>query len=303
MKTESKKRFKRTLLIVLAAAIVVFAARFSYEVVNYGGYSREYTSSNYYQRNYLSSFDGEMRRSEVTNYATNKTALTNSVDVSAFEQKYEQVASIAGRTDDFDADEQAVEQIISDKKMVVQMKNSRGLLGNRYLELTLGVAPENFKDAVDLIKTVGETVDAVENSTDRTTEFRNLMSQRASLENTRNAYIALKASGGTIADQIGLQEKILDVERQLQDLGVQIGEYSEENSLCTIAFTLSENGAEEPGGVSIGVIFDCAISAGMWTIFFCIAAAFVILGLMAFVLLVLFLQVKIRFWLDENKKG
>ena len=298
MKTESKKRFKRTLLIVLAAAIVVFAGRFSYELSR----DRSYLAYAAYETGMSNSFfAAEM--APMANYASSRVTLTDRVDAAAFEQKYEQVASMDSNTLKFDEDEQTVKQIIMDKKMVVQAENNWGLPGGRNLSLTLGVAPENFDDAVDLLKVVGNNFSFVVNKTDKTTEFRNLMSQRASLENTRNAYIELKVAGGTLNDQISLQEKILDVERQLQDLGVQIGEYSEENSLCTISFTLTELSTDKPASVNIGFVFDCAISAGAWTIAVCIAAAFVILGLMAFVLLVLFLQVKIRFWLDENKKG
>jgi hypothetical protein len=42
---------------------------------------------------------------------------------------------------------------------------------------------------------------------------------------------------------VGLHEKILSVETQLQELGVDLGNYNTENEFCTLRFSLYE-GAE-----------------------------------------------------------
>ena len=76
---------------------------------------------------------------------------------------------------------------------------------------------------------------------DKTNEFLNLKAQRASLESTLKALVELKSHNGRIEELISLQEKILEIEKKLQELGVMLGEYDEVNEFCSVKLVLNEN--------------------------------------------------------------
>ncbi len=75
---------------------------------------------------------------------------------------------------------------------------------------------------------------------DKTNEFRNLNAKKASLETTRQSLIELKKQSGKIEEFVNLQNRILEIEQQLQDLGVLLGNFDEENEFCTVRFSLHE---------------------------------------------------------------
>ena len=69
--------------------------------------------------------------------------------------------------------------------------------------------------------------------------------------------------GGEIKDLLLLEDRILEVEAKLQDLGVDIGVYSTENSFCTINFALRETAQY---AISIRFVLSCAKSSLTWTL-------------------------------------
>jgi hypothetical protein len=50
----------------------------------------------------------------------------------------------------------------------------------------------------------------------------------------------LKNKSGTISDYVGLHDKIRGVETELQELGVDLGNFNSENEFCTLHFSLFE---------------------------------------------------------------
>jgi len=75
---------------------------------------------------------------------------------------------------------------------------------------------------------------------DKTNEYKELNAKKASLEKIRSSLINLKLKGGKIDEHILLENRILEIEQQLQDLGVSLGSFDSENEFCTIQFSLSE---------------------------------------------------------------
>ena len=63
---------------------------------------------------------------------------------------------------------------------------------------------------------------------------------QASLEKTLASLNDLKSKGGAISDFVRLHEKILEIETQIQELGVDLGNYNTENEFCTLRFSLYE---------------------------------------------------------------
>ena len=52
--------------------------------------------------------------------------------------------------------------------------------------------------------------------------------------------IDLKSKGGRIDEYMQLENRILEIEQQLQGLGVSLGNFDDENEFCTVKVLLSE---------------------------------------------------------------
>jgi uncharacterized protein YfcZ (UPF0381/DUF406 family) len=78
---------------------------------------------------------------------------------------------------------------------------------------------------------------------DKTNEYRQLNAKKASLEKTLASLQELKSKTGVIDDFISLNYKILEIETQMQELGVELGNFDAENEFCTIKFSLYEGAA------------------------------------------------------------
>jgi hypothetical protein len=81
--------------------------------------------------------------------------------------------------------------------------------------------------------------------TDKTNEYRKLNAKKASLDKTLASLNELKSRSGAIADYIALHDKILEIETQLQELGVELGDFDSENEFCTVKFSLYEGATEK----------------------------------------------------------
>ncbi len=96
---------------------------------------------------------------------------------------------------------------------------------------------------------------------DKTNEYRQLNAKKASLEKTLLSLNELKAKGGVISDFVALHDKILEIETQLQALGVELGNFDTENEFCTVKFSLYE------GATHKGVPFIQRLKVALeWTI-------------------------------------
>jgi len=156
------------------------------------------------------------------------------------EQKYERVSSIDSHTANWDEDTGKLKTAIEMVEAVIQKENASGLAGGRVLALSLGVVPSAFDAAVESFQAVGELVSISTTKNDRTADFLALEARRLSLEKTRDGLSALRNSGAALADRISLETRILEIEGQIQELGVSLGDFSELNSFCTINITLRE---------------------------------------------------------------
>ena len=76
--------------------------------------------------------------------------------------------------------------------------------------------------------------------------LKNLNAKKSSLEKIRKSLIELKNHTGKIDEFINLQNRILEIESELQDLGVLLGDFDEENEFCTVKFSLIEGRPSVP---------------------------------------------------------
>jgi hypothetical protein len=242
---------KRKLLRGLAICMAVFPALFTIRLLY--GYSESDGSStpllglldnnNNFNNNEAASF-GETRK----NYASSKYDRFVQMQLKGsggsapaqVDQKYEKVATLRAESAKFDDDEARLRASIKHHEAMIQFEQAHGLAGRRQLRMSIGVPPEQFDPMLDEVKKIGTTVEIQVDKTDKTNEYKDLGAQRASLEKARTSLISLKGHGGQIDEQINLENKILDIEEQIQKMGVKLGEFDAENEFVTIHFTLQD---------------------------------------------------------------
>ncbi|MBC7776285.1 MAG: DUF4349 domain-containing protein [Phycisphaerae bacterium] len=155
-------------------------------------------------------------------------------------QKFEKIATLRSKSGQFEDDDTRLKTLVKGFAAVIQYEQNTGNPGHRTLNLLIGVKPERFDSFYTEAQKIGRILSKSITKTDKTNEYLQLNAKRISLEKTRNALLELKSRGGKIDEYIGLENRILEIEGQLQELGVQIGDYDEENEFCTIRFSLYE---------------------------------------------------------------
>lgn len=233
MKLQTKKIF----FWLAALFLLLFACRLVYGYY-YPGTSRDSSVVN------IGSGSGEDYSVSRKNYASEKIKSTPQAQEGSPSpgqtQKYEKIASLRARSSDFPGDESRVKTTVKNFGAVIQFEQNTGNEGHRNLHLIIGVQPEKFDSFYVEIQKIGGILSRSVTKTDKTNEFLQLNAKRISLEKIRNSLLDLKSRGGRIDEYIGLENRILEIEEQLQGLGVQLGDYDEENEFCTVRFSLFE---------------------------------------------------------------
>lgn len=230
--------FRKVLWSLIALFIVLFLARLGY------GYSKsqviesDYSGASYFEN------QSDLRK----NYASEKSkgepsAAPPPPGSAQAAQKYEKTATLNSRTDDFESDEKGIRQTSDAFRAIIQYEQKNGNPGNRTLHLMIGVRPEAFDSFYVAAQRIGHIYVNSITKVDKTTEFRELNAQKASLEKALANLTDLKNRAGSISDLVGLHDKILEIENRMQELGVQLGNFAAENEFCTVRFSLYENAA------------------------------------------------------------
>jgi len=233
---------RKTRIVVIGIIVfaVLFAARCAYELVQSSestDYGYAFPMGEFDEIQQVNAPSSSLTRK---NYASAKIVIAQPNSPQTVEQKYERVSSIDSHTANWDEDTGKLKTAIEMVEAVIQKENASGLAGGRVLALSLGVVPSAFDAAVESFQAVGELVSISTTKNDRTADFLALEARRLSLEKTRDGLSALRNSGAALADRISLETRILEIEGQIQELGVSLGDFSELNSFCTINITLRE---------------------------------------------------------------
>ena len=139
------------------------------------------------------------------------------------------------------------------------------------------------------IKDIGVIKSTEVTKVDKTNEYLQLNAKKASLVKTLTSLNELKSREGAISDYVSLIDKILEIETQLQGLGVELGNFDAENELCTIKFSLYEGATEK----KISFIQRIKIALE-WTIKYYAVLVFTFLGLSATVFILLLIIDKLK---------
>ncbi|RPH33274.1 MAG: DUF4349 domain-containing protein [Bacteroidales bacterium] len=156
------------------------------------------------------------------------------------DQKYEKIAEINSKSDLFEDDEKQVRSQIELVNALIQFEQKSGNKGYRILQLIIGVPPENFDALYNSLVKIGRVQAKQITKKDKTNEYKELNAKKSSLEKIRTSLIDLKTKGGKIEEYMALENRILEIEQQLQDLGVSLGDFDDENEFCTVQFSLME---------------------------------------------------------------
>jgi hypothetical protein len=274
----------------------VFITLFIFRLI-YGFVSSDTSTQSINLGDYFSSMEGIRK-----NYASDKVnieASASQIPISAAKistQKFEKTATIKSKSSQFDTDEKAVKAKTKSYNALIQYEQNTGNTGEREIHLMIGVNPERFDQFYTDIKKIGNVKSAEITKIDKTNEYRQLNAQKASIEKTLQSLYELKSRGGVISDFVALNEKILEYEERMQNLGVELGNFDEENEFCTVRISLYEGSTTK--NVSLMYRIKVALE---WTIKYYL---FAIVGLLctvvvAYVLLLIIEKSKILSRISE----
>ena len=231
-----QKQFKRLVLLLIALYAVIFAARFLYNVASPDDPSPSARDSYLY-----SPLNSDSRAQK--NVATLRQEYEGASGTQVMDQKYERVASVSAKTAAYEEDLLKLNGAIEQTQAVVQMESEQGLPGSRRLLRVIGVRPQFFDACLEAVQEVGIPISFNLQKTDKTYEYRQMLAQKQELEKRLESYSTLRSHEGSVNEKINLEDKIIEVESHLLMLAVDLGEYSDDNALCTINVSLQEASA------------------------------------------------------------
>lgn len=267
---------KNKLLIFLTGFLLFFLFRLFYGYMYPRGFATNYGIN----QNQLD-LEAGVARSGKMNIASKKIVYQQDAGQSvSIDQKYEKIASMETVSHNMPKDEKKVRELIDNSGSIIQFEKTSGLerQKNRVINLEIGVPPEKFDLMVNELKKIGKTVTLNIDKRDKTNEYKDLQSKKTSLLKVLNSLTALKNKGGKIDEYINLENRILEIEGEIQKLGVSLGEFDSENEFCTVALVLREQKAV----VSISFLYRVRIAL-QWSVkyyaLFSFAFLFMMLGL------------------------
>jgi hypothetical protein len=189
------------------------------------------------------SFDPSFNRKNYASEKSRNNPAGTEPEVQARGDKYEKIGTLGLHSSAFDKDERRLRDAVEARAGIIQFEQSSGLTGHRRVQLAVGVPPEQFDGLVELVKGIGSLVSIRVDKTDKTSEYRSLRAQKASLEKALSALHELATQGGQIEQKLAVQARLLELEKEAQELGVAVGEFDDENELCTVKISLVEAAA------------------------------------------------------------
>jgi len=225
------KRVGSLILWLLLGFLILFGFRLAY------GYTKVIEQGNSTTR-FLESISNLRKNYASKEYKIKSTGATQSVV--RVDQKYEKIAEINTKSGKFEAEEKLTRAKVERYNALIQFEQKNGNKGNRKLHLLIGVPPENFDSLYAHLIKIGKIQDKQITKKDKTNEYKELNARKNSLGKIRTSLINLKDKSGKIEEFIDLENRILEIEQQLQELGVSLGDFDNENEFCTIKFSLNE---------------------------------------------------------------
>jgi len=281
-----KKRFIRLLIIfgilffVMLGLRLLYGYKYSELRVQQSGDQEVFSSFGDVKKNYASE---KMELKEMSVKMPSPSQSEGSIEMPN-EAKYEKTATLRSKTSQFEKDETNTRSQISRFKAVIQYEKKTGNKGNRELRLLIGVTPERFDFLYTALQKIGQIKSNEVVKVDKTNDYRKLMAEKASYERILNSLNELKSKNGNIQEYISLHDKIFEIESQMQDIGVRLGDFNTEDQFCTIKLSLLE-GIKEKTTNSFWIRLKVAFE---WTAIYylLLLLAFAAISLTAFLIIV-----------------
>ena len=230
MNASIKKSYKKLVAILLLIFVVLFLFRLAYGYTKEVGTEQTFADDQFFQ----------IHQNERKNYASKKYQVIAGQMPVRVDQKYEKIAEITSLTSKFEHIELQVRKQIAEQQGLIQFENKSGNKGARQMNLVIGVPPENFDSIYGSLTKLGKIQTKQITKKDKTNEYKELNAKKYSLQNIRTSLVELKSKGGKIEEFMHLENRILEIDQQLQELGVSLGNFDDENEFCTVKFSLSE---------------------------------------------------------------
>ncbi|MFZ1385858.1 MAG: DUF4349 domain-containing protein [Thiolinea sp.] len=238
---------KKRLLILLLAFLALWALRLGYGyLIKPNGLvqanSEEFNSV-------IEDFAVERK-----NYASSKMKVEPSVGqvaLGAVDQKYERIGTLASLSQNYEQEEKTLYDLIKQEQLMIQFEQRAGLKPARQLNIALGVVPDKFDSTIESLRKIGELKSIQIDKNDKTNEYKKLEAERISLQKARDTLLELRQKDASTADLISLTNQLLDVEKQIQALGVSLGDFDANNEFCTVKFSLKERRADKALQISL----------------------------------------------------
>jgi hypothetical protein len=159
---------------------------------------------------------------------------------------YEKTAQLSSATSTFSADETLIRQAAAAHQAVIFSEQATGLAPERVLALGISVRPDRFDLLLDELTRLGHLGSISVVQQDRTGEFRRLNAQRQSLQKHQEALLKLRGAGRlSVEEALKLEQRLLEVEKEMQSVGVQLGDLLSKEPSYNLFVTLQEY---QPGG-------------------------------------------------------
>ena len=156
-------------------------------------------------------------------------------------QVYERIAYLGTATRAFDDDEAQIRSAVAGHQGTIFNESSSGLAPDRQLTLDIGVNPEKFDALLQELKQIGKFEHINVQQRDRTADFRQLNAKRQSLKKYLEATLKLRGvKDASVDDSLKVEQKIQDIEKELQQVGVQLGDLLGKESFYHIQMSLRE---------------------------------------------------------------
>jgi hypothetical protein len=173
-------------------------------------------------------------------------------------QVYEKSADLVVGTSSFPEDEARARAALAAHEATLFNETNTGIVPRRSLTLEIGVPPDKFDDLVEALREIGHLDSVSVQQRDRTGDFRRLHAQRLALKKHQESVLKLRGAGkGSVDDALKVEQKIQDVEKELQSLSVLLGDFLGKESFYHVRITLSER---QPGSGQMGQAFLWALT-------------------------------------------
>jgi hypothetical protein len=156
-------------------------------------------------------------------------------------QVEEKKAQLALGSDAFDDDEAVSRTALATHHGMVFDEKRSGIAPERRLQLEISVPTDEFDGLLGTLQEIGQLQSISVQKRDRTREFRQLNAQRQALKQYLATVLKLRGGKqGSVEDELKLEQKIQDIEKELRTLSLQMGDFLGKESPYYVTLVLTE---------------------------------------------------------------